>query len=67
MNQLTEIAKERIELAKALIRAVDKPKAKAKAAAVPPTDATKGTGDQGEASAEPFSFSLLYNPRISFG
>ena len=51
VNQLTEIAKERIELAKALIRAVDKPKAKAKAAAVPPTDATKGTGDQGEASA----------------
>ena len=49
MNQLTEIAKERIELAKALIRAVDKPKAKAKAVAAP--DAAKGTGDQGEASA----------------
>lgn len=51
VNQLTEIARERIELAKALIKAVDKPKAKAKAAPGPTPDATKGTGDQGEASA----------------
>ena len=51
VNQLTEIARERIELAKALIKAVDKPKAKAKAAPGPTPDPTKGTGDQGEASA----------------
>ena len=51
MNNITTIAKERVDLAKALLRAVDKPKAKAKAAASDPnkgngeTEATKGNGE----------------------
>ena len=48
MNEISETAKERVDLAKALIRAVDKPKAKAKAQAEP---AKTGEGATGAESA----------------
>ena len=46
VNEISNTAKERVDLAKALIRAVEKPKAKAKAAAAEAAAAAAAGNDQ---------------------
>ena len=51
MDSISSVAKERVDLAKALIRAVDKPKAKAKAEANAAAKAGESKTGDGEATA----------------